>query len=91
MSDLRHEAREPVVRLDGSAAPKNLTTSLPGTENEPTPSPDGRWLAFSSMARAGFEADHLVDVGVAGGKDQYRAFEYVPQLAAQVEAVGARR
>jgi dipeptidyl aminopeptidase/acylaminoacyl peptidase len=45
------------VPLDGSAAPKNLTPTLPGTENEPTPSPDGRWLAFSSMARAGFEAD----------------------------------
>ena len=35
------------VPVDGSAAPKNLTTSLPGTENEPTPSPDGRRLAFS--------------------------------------------
>jgi dipeptidyl aminopeptidase/acylaminoacyl peptidase len=45
------------VPLDGSAPPKNLTAALPGTEGEPVPSPDGRFLAFSSMARAGFEAD----------------------------------
>ncbi len=45
------------VPVDGSAPPGSLTTTFPGTEGDPAPSPDGRYLAFSSMARAGFEAD----------------------------------
>lgn len=43
----------------GGGAPKNLTPGLPGYDQDPVYSPDGRWIAFGSMARAGFEADKL--------------------------------
>ena len=45
---------------DGSAAPTNLTADNHGTDNLPTLSPDGRSLAYFSMARAGYEADRQV-------------------------------
>jgi dipeptidyl aminopeptidase/acylaminoacyl peptidase len=34
-----------------------ITEGMPGYDTEPVYSPDGRWIAFSSMARAGFESD----------------------------------
>ncbi|MCA8976680.1 MAG: S9 family peptidase [Planctomycetes bacterium] len=34
-----------------------LTTGNPGYDTDPVYSPDGRWIAYSSMARAGFESD----------------------------------
>jgi dipeptidyl aminopeptidase/acylaminoacyl peptidase len=37
--------------------PTNLTVAAKGYENQPTFSPDGRTLAYLSMARAGYEAD----------------------------------
>jgi dipeptidyl aminopeptidase/acylaminoacyl peptidase len=45
---------------DGSAAPVNLTADNDGTDNLPTVSPDGKWLAYFAMARPGFEADRQV-------------------------------
>jgi len=45
---------------DGSAQPTNLTSDNDGTDNLPTLSPDGRSLAYFSMARAGYEADRQV-------------------------------
>ncbi|MDQ3080512.1 MAG: S9 family peptidase, partial [Pseudomonadota bacterium] len=42
---------------DGSSAPVNLTDANDGTDTLPTLSPDGRTLAYVSMARAGYEAD----------------------------------
>ena len=45
---------------DGSAQPTNLTADNDGTDNLPTLSPDGRSLAYFSMARAGYEADRQV-------------------------------
>ena len=45
---------------DGSGAPVNLTDANDGTDTQPTLSPDGRTLAYVSMARAGYEADRLV-------------------------------
>ncbi|WP_423141369.1 prolyl oligopeptidase family serine peptidase [Parablastomonas sp. CN1-191] len=45
--------------LDGSA-PHNLTEANKGTDAHPAASPDGRWLAWTAMARPGFEADRLV-------------------------------
>jgi dipeptidyl aminopeptidase/acylaminoacyl peptidase len=45
---------------DGSAAPTNLTPDNDGTDNLPTVSPDGKWLAWVAMARPGYEADRLV-------------------------------
>ena len=40
-------------------APKNLTPGMGGYDQDPVYSPDGRWIAFGSMARPGFEADRL--------------------------------
>ena len=48
------------VPADGSAAPVNLTASNQGTDTTPAVSPDGRWLAYTAMARAGYEADRQV-------------------------------
>ena len=45
---------------DGSAQPVNLTDANDGTDNLPTLSPDGRSLAYFSMARPGYEADRQV-------------------------------
>jgi dipeptidyl aminopeptidase/acylaminoacyl peptidase len=46
-----------------------LTTG-PGADNTPRFSPDGKWLAYLSMERAGFEADRLrlMLVSRAGGR-----------------------
>ena len=40
-----------------SGAHRNVTEGLPGYDVEPVYSPDGRFLAWHSMERAGFEAD----------------------------------
>ncbi len=48
------------VPADGSAQPTNLTPDNDGTDNQPTLSPDGRTLAWLSMARAGYESDRNV-------------------------------
>jgi len=47
-----------VVSASGGAH-KNITEGMPGYDQEPRYSPDGRWIAFSSMERAGFEADRV--------------------------------
>lgn len=38
----------------------NLTADNAGTDTTPLHSPDGKWLAWTSMARATYEADRLV-------------------------------
>src|SRR5262249_33681026 len=48
------------ANADGSGAPVNLTKGREGTDATPAVSPDGRPLAWASMARAGYEADRLV-------------------------------
>lgn len=45
-----------LVSIDGGEA-KNITSALPGFDRDPLYSPDGKWIAFHSMARAGHEAD----------------------------------
>lgn len=45
---------------DGSAPPVNLTVSNKATDTLPTPSPDGRTLAYVAMARPGYESDRTV-------------------------------
>lgn len=42
------------------APPENLTAANQATDTMPTPSPDGRWLAYTSMARPGYEADRQI-------------------------------
>jgi dipeptidyl aminopeptidase/acylaminoacyl peptidase len=48
------------VAADGSAAPANLTAANRGQDTGPAVSPDGRWLAYTAMARATYEADRQV-------------------------------
>ncbi|MEO5720678.1 MAG: S9 family peptidase [Chthoniobacterales bacterium] len=57
-----------LVPMAGGAA-KKISTS-PGNDSTPLYSPDGKWLAWKSMARAGFEADksRLFVYDRAGGK-----------------------
>lgn len=43
-----------------ATAPVNLTAANAAMDLAPTPSPDGRWLAWTAMARPGYEADRLV-------------------------------
>jgi dipeptidyl aminopeptidase/acylaminoacyl peptidase len=45
---------------DGSSAPVNLTDDNDATDNLPTASPDGKWLAWFAMQRPGYEADRQV-------------------------------
>ncbi len=45
---------------DGSSPPVNLTDANDGTDTAPSVSPDGKWLAYTAMKRAGYEADRLV-------------------------------
>lgn len=45
-----------LVGIDGSN-PRCITTSNKGNDNQPIYSPDGRYIAYRSMARAGYEAD----------------------------------
>ena len=46
-----------VVPVDGSAKARNITEGMPGYDNDPVYSPDGKYLAFHSMKRASFESD----------------------------------
>jgi dipeptidyl aminopeptidase/acylaminoacyl peptidase len=45
--------------LDGKA-PHKASKDNRGSDTMPAPSPDGKWLAWASMARPGYEADRLV-------------------------------
>ncbi len=47
------------TRLDGSE-PANLTATNKAMDTLPTPSPDGKWLAYAAMARPGYESDRQV-------------------------------
>ena len=46
-----------LVATDGSTKPRNITAGAKGYDNNPTFSPDGKYLAFNSMERASFESD----------------------------------
>src|SRR5439155_2690959 len=47
-----------LIPRDGSAM-RSVTAANKGADNAPRYSPDGKWLAYLSMQRAGFEADRL--------------------------------
>lgn len=61
------------VPADGSASPKNLTATNAGEDSVPVPSPDGKKLAWLSMARPKFEADkqRVMVMDLASGKTEY--------------------
>jgi dipeptidyl aminopeptidase/acylaminoacyl peptidase len=46
------------VPISGGSEPKKITTS-PGADDAPNYSPDGKYLAFRSQARAGYESDRF--------------------------------
>jgi dipeptidyl aminopeptidase/acylaminoacyl peptidase len=48
-----------VVPAEGGE-PKNSTEANKGADGQPAYSPDGKWLAYVSQARAGFESDQWV-------------------------------
>lgn len=45
-----------ILALDGKSKPQQISVSK-GNDNQPVYSPDGKYIAFRSMARAGFESD----------------------------------
>jgi dipeptidyl aminopeptidase/acylaminoacyl peptidase len=47
-----------IIPFEGGE-PKNITAEFQGQDNHPVYSPDGRWLAYGSMKRPGFEADRI--------------------------------
>ena len=58
------------LRLDEPGAKAVKVSTSPGSDDEPEYSPDGKWLAFRSQARAGFESDlfRLVVLDRTSGK-----------------------
>lgn len=46
-----------VVDIDSPDSSRNITEGMEGYDNDPVYSPDGKYLAFHSMERPGFEAD----------------------------------
>jgi len=44
---------------DPNAKPNNLTSENKGSDSTPMYSPDGKWLAFRSQFRAGYESDRF--------------------------------
>jgi dipeptidyl aminopeptidase/acylaminoacyl peptidase len=46
--------------VDSRMMPVNLTADNQATDTLPAPSPDGKFLAYAAMARAGYEADRQV-------------------------------
>jgi dipeptidyl aminopeptidase/acylaminoacyl peptidase len=48
-----------VVPLAGPATAARKVSTSPGSDDGPAYSPDGRWLAWRSQARAGFESDKV--------------------------------
>lgn len=64
----------------GSGKTRNLTEGMPGYDNNPVWSPDGKKLLWSSMEKAGYESDRnrLFQLEIATGvkKDLLPQFDY---------------
>jgi dipeptidyl aminopeptidase/acylaminoacyl peptidase len=67
------------VAANGSTAPRNMTANNKGQDSSPLPSPDGKSLAWLSMARAGFEADKerlmMIDLTTGVTRDVTKAWD----------------
>ncbi len=48
------------IAVEPGAVPTNLTDANEATDALPSPSPDGKWLAWLAMARPGYESDRMV-------------------------------
>jgi dipeptidyl aminopeptidase/acylaminoacyl peptidase len=48
-----------LVPFDGGGTPRNLTSDNKAFDGSPRYSPDGRWIAYRSQSRPGFEADRF--------------------------------
>ncbi len=48
-----------LVPFEGSGKPRNLTASNLAFDGSPKFSPDGKWIAYRSQRRAGFESDRF--------------------------------
>ena len=48
-----------LVPASGGAAPRNLTAANPAFDGSPRYSPDGKWIAYRSQTRPGFESDRI--------------------------------
>ncbi len=46
-----------VIDVDGKSASRNMSPDNKGYDNNPVYSPDGKYLAYNSMERPGFESD----------------------------------
>jgi dipeptidyl aminopeptidase/acylaminoacyl peptidase len=49
-----------IYAVRDGGGPENLTQANKATDATPSVSPDGRWLAYTSMARPGYEADRQI-------------------------------
>jgi dipeptidyl aminopeptidase/acylaminoacyl peptidase len=49
-----------IYSVKDGGGPDNLTQANLATDSSPAVSPDGRWLAYTAMARPGYEADRQV-------------------------------
>ncbi len=62
-----------LINVDGSTPARNISENGEGYDNNPVYSPDGKYIAYSSMQRAGFESDRnriiLVDRATGGSKE----------------------
>lgn len=66
------------VPVDGSRAPRNLTSANPAWDTQPVFSPDGRTLAYLRMTRPGYESDRfrIVLRDLASGRERVLAEEW---------------
>jgi dipeptidyl aminopeptidase/acylaminoacyl peptidase len=69
---------------DATARPEKISTS-PGSDDAPAYSPDGRWLAFRSQARAGYESDRFRLMAY----DRTGRGQPIPQTAGQRRSASA--
>lgn len=46
-----------LIDVEGTQTPRNITAGQMGYDNDPKYSPDGKYIAYSSMARPSYEAD----------------------------------